>query len=342
VRVTRGTRTLAEGTLAHHDPLEAEPAAHCDASGKIGQAAPPEGWASKITIRTCVVRGVVVPELPERIEITAEYPEADRDSIALDVSAPGADLGARTEDPARAACRFVCRTSWWQNVVVRAPTVSVGVAARAGNAKGEHHSDLPLHAGGIWLAPSWREKRVLELVAATPKPRAHLSLLAERGRIWGASVDMTVDDKGMSSASVPMPEVPQIGREPLTLMVASDPTEPPMRTVAWPLSPSADRIKPAGIALLLDGMPRTIAKEKARMRSARWPIAGMIVASAAAVLSLLFLRSQRAREKLEQHLEAQGGAGAKEAARVPLGLAMVVAAALALAFAIMAGIAAWG
>jgi hypothetical protein len=326
IELVRRGRTILGAAMVALPALELEQTARC------------ETGVGTVALRLCLRRGVAVPELPERVDVDIEVARRDGALEAeLDPRATGGDLG-EVEGPSVPRCdQERCLVRYWFQVTARAPTLALDLVARVGEQGGEYHGELPLQPGGIWLDPA-RSGRTLTLRSATPKPAAYLSLLATTGRVWGAAVALTSDEHGFGRGSVELP-APFEG-EPLTLMVSSEPTEPESRTVAWPLSPSELRPRPVRLQRLVDGVPRAIALEQRRMRASRWPVVGVILASAVAVLLQLLVRVRRSRQDLRQHLERRGGA--QEVAEVPLGLPIVVAAALALAFAILAAVAAYG
>jgi hypothetical protein len=335
VRVRRAGHTLVDAPLALHAPLAVERSQRCETNGDA------------IKLTACVTRGIAVPELPEQVAITVEAPAADGGFpwTALDLDLSGGSVIEKRGPRAAPCTKPRCSGIWDALVIARAPTVGLDAVARIGTNKGEYHGDVPLQAGGIWLDPNWFAQKSFTLRAATPKTAAYLSLLSARGRIWGAVVPMKADEHGFSQGAVAVPEVAGLADGIFTLIVASDPAEPEGRTIAWPLSAAqhdAERVEVVPLALLSDGMPTAEAREQSRIRRARWPVAGLILASAVAVLITLFRRARRARANLEKHLAAEAGQEAAQAARVPMGLAMLVAAALAVAFAILAGVAAFG
>ena len=102
--------------------------------------------------------------------------------------------------------------------------------------------------------------------------------------------------------------------------------------------------------LLVDGMPAVVAAESERRSGARRPALGLIVAAALFELFFLWRRSAMARAKLTRHLEdasadeepASRPDVEKIASNAPLLWATIAAGALALAFAALAALTAFG
>lgn len=321
--VCRGGRLLVTGDVeASPSPLVLDASA-CESSGDL---------------EVCVPRGVAVPELPERVLIKIRIGAAVETAVKVKLDAPGGDVmavaGADTRRCEGASC-LVVRAF---DVVARAPSVPLDVEV-AGAVSARLHGELPLRPGGLWLDPTATPNGALRVRSATPRSVAYASLVTREGRLWGGPVPLDEKADGTSMGSVAWPEGIRADLEGATLVLSSEPDEPAERAVAWPLTGS-QRVEPATMRRLLDGVPAAMAREEARVRAVRWPVAGAIVASAAALLATLALRIRRSRERFDRHLE---GAGAEAPiAALPLGLMIAVLALVAVAFFVLALVAAHG
>lgn len=324
----RAGHVLARGEVAPRPVLTVSDARRCEMT---------EGEPS---LEVCVPRGVAVPEFPEQVVVTRRSragEEAVRARLSID--APGAEVTRLRESSGPACDAGGCRESWVVAVSARAPAVPLEIEARAGASIVSYHGDLPLQPGGMWLDPAWRTADALRLRSATPRRMAYGSLVSPTGRIWGGAIPLKEGSGGVSEGAVPLESLPKLDGEPLTFVVSSDPAEPRGRSVAWPLGPQG-RVEVLPPTLLLDGVPAALEAEHARTRQVRWPVAGVIVASALAVVTILVARARRAREALRRHL-VEAGAPVSDMT-LPLGIGLGILAALALAFGVLAVFAARG
>lgn len=320
VLVSMGGVSLAEVTLRAAAPLVAEP---------IPMQRRTQGDA---TLTLGLRRGFAVPELPEMLEVRVDVAESGEPPV-LTASAVGADLGD-VPAPARACEDARCRYSWALALTAHAPAVVLDVAITRGDAAiGAWSGPLPIVPGSLWLDPATDE--TLRLRSAVPRDEAFVSLVSRRGRFFGAHVPMIADEMGFSAGSVPAPPLPD---EPVVAWVSGYPDEPESASAPWPLG---DATFARGRAVLLaDGLPAAIAKEEERRRSARRPAYALIVAAGIFELIYLLWRARRARRTLELHLarQSEGGGDATLAVQsaLPLTALLLLAGALALAFAILA------
>jgi hypothetical protein len=320
--VSRKGRIVARGDVEARPPPVPVEAGACETSGPL---------------TVCVPRGVAVPELPERVvvELRGGAETGAPASIVLD--APGAEVRMVKGGEVRRCEAGSCIEVRAFDVVARAPSVPLDVEV-TGAVSVRHHGELPLRPGGFWLEPAEPDARELRVRSATPRTVAFASLVTREGRIWGGTVMLEEQPDGTASGRVRLPVDPRISNDEATLVLSSEPTEPKDRVVAWPVR-SGVRVEPTTLVPLLDGAPAALVREDARIRSVRWPVAGAIAASAAALLVTLGLRIRRARERLERHLE---GAGADAPITAPpLGLMVVVLALVAVALLVLAIVAAY-
>ncbi len=326
VEVRHEGRTVAAREIGVHLPLA------------TAKAPEHEGSPGDVAIRVRLPRGVAVPEHPERLEALIESPlDAHGEPPRLEVKSVGADVSEPERAEAPTCRNGRCSSLWTLDVTARAPTAELTFEAAAAGKTRTVTVAMPLAQGGLWLRPDARETGRIELFAASPKPFAYVSLLSRRGRIFGAIVPLAVTEDGRASGSIALPPpVP----EPLTLVVASEPTER-SGAVAWPLEPLGERVVPGPLELLIDGMPDAIVAEDARQRRARLPVVVAIVATAAAVLLTLHRRQRRARVELEQRLMHAGAAPNLVAASRLGAFAAAVMTVLAVAFAVLAMVAAF-
>jgi hypothetical protein len=162
-----------------------------------------------------------------------------------------------------------------------------------------------------------------------------LSLFTREGRVWGAIAPMTTAD-GIATARVTLAAPDGAA----TLAMSSDAQ---VLAAGWPLRPELGVIQPQALVRIADGMPVLVAAEEARYRGARRPAYGLVLAAGLFELFFLWRKNRMARQELDAHLRAASDAAtAKQlGGSVPLLWLSVLAAVLALAFAILAAVAAW-
>lgn len=307
-----------------------------------------------------VVRGFALPPFPEELEVTARpnvgaapagssTDRAPAPPPRLRADALGADVRTLAEAVAFDCTAEACGQLWRVEVAPHAPAAlldfTVGDGAQAVTWRG----DLPLATGGYWLDPEATSRGELHLRAGAPRDEAFVSIYGARGRLAGAIVRMDNDEQGMSSGHTSLPPfgLGSIAHptEPVTVVASSDGDEPTDGSVAWPLFPDAGMVEAPALALLLDGMPGSIERERQRQTAARRPAYG--IATAALLFELFFLwrRNRLARARLEDHVRRHGEGEPNVTAvstSTPLLYLVLMAGGLVLAFAILAAMAAWG
>jgi hypothetical protein len=314
---------LAEATVEVAQPLEPRPVPVVKRS--VGE--------SEITVGT--PRGFAVPELPEAFEVRVDAPEGDVPQ--LEVEATGADLET-DEEPTRTCKSGRCTYDWDLRMTPRAPTASIDVVAkRAGTELVSWTGPVNVIPGRLWLDPDHESE--LRIQAAVPRDVAFVSLVSPRGRFWGARVPLTTDDSGVSRGSVPTPELPD---GPVTAILSTEPDEPEAAIAIWPLR---DGVLDGGVvSLLADGLPAAMMQEEERQAAARRPAYALILAAGLFELFYLWWRARRAKRELDAHVAAHTGGEVSQsvAQSVPLVTLVVLSGALALAFAILAALSAFG
>jgi hypothetical protein len=304
-----------------------------------------------------LVRGVAVPSFPEplRLEVTTPVAEGDDPGPApeaptVSIEARGASVSALRTPEQRRLPGSGWLHRWNLTVEVKALTAELAVVAETTeHLRGRWEGRLAVAPGGLWLAPADAASGQLEVRSATPRRFAFLSLLGASGRLWGASLRLHADESGYARAQLPLP--PTLD-EPRVAVLSSDPTESDGATVAWPLVADSPPLTPVRLQVLVDGMPATIDADRARATAARRPAYGLILAAGAFEVLFLLYRNRRTRNQLRQRMRrlaaASGEGGALEASVSRLagspGLLWltVLAGGVALAFVVLAAVAAWG
>lgn len=324
----RSGSVLGEGDVLAVASLAVQPSRSCESTGNTGK------------LQICVLRGVAVPESPEQVQVTWSSRGGEGHSKAtLEFSASGGDVQKLRMSPGPVCDANGCSENWIYTVVARAPAVALDVELRAAAEHVTYHGDLPLQPGGIWLDPASRREARLMLRSATPRSAAYLSLLGEKGRLWGGVVPLASEPNGFSGGTLPVSALPAFAEGPLTLILASDPSEPKSYVVAWPLG-SGERVATVTSMRLVDGVPGAIEREEKRARAIRRPVALLILVGAITVLATLARRVAREKRRLQAHLAGRGESLAIADPR--WGLVLGVLAALACAFAALALVAAYG
>jgi hypothetical protein len=278
-------------------------------------------------------RGIAVAELPEQLKVTVDVVEGA--VPAIHAKATGADLTAPKE-PAVACADARCVYTWHFSLTARAPTAELDLSvARGGAELVSWVGPINVVPGSVWLDPDSDE--LLKLRSAVPREEAYVSLLAKTGRFWGARVPLTTDDSGMSRGSVPRPELPE---GPVVAVISGEPNEPESVSAPWPLR--GEWLEGGRVLLLADGMSQAMSVEEQRQRDARRPAYGLIVASGIFELIYLWWRARRSRRRLETHLVEHVGGELSASQSMPLTALMLLSGALALAFAILATLSAFG
>jgi hypothetical protein len=340
LRLSTAGRPLAEATVTVPPPLTTMgPPAEVVQTGQL-------------PISVVLPRGFAVPPFPEPLDVSTLVPPAQGKSAPpplLAASAEGASV-RQIGQPRRQACDADgCRYRWNLEVTVTAPTAQLDLEIRTADGKtSAWRGALPVQNGRLWLDPMVVPGSPLSLRAPTPKEEAYVSLVGPTGRLWGARASLDTNERGFSSGTFRLPELPP---GPLMVLLSSDANEPSDTTVAWPLRPDLGSVEPRPLALLADGMPALIAHEQDRRAKARRPAYGLVLAAGLFELLFLWRRGRMTRSRLRAHLRAAdltaGGAKLDQATveavagNTPLLWLTLLSGGLALAFAILALVAAF-
>ncbi|MBI4700499.1 MAG: hypothetical protein HY744_04920 [Deltaproteobacteria bacterium] len=325
-----------------------------------------------LAISVSLPRACLVSPLPEPLWVSVLAPRDEEPGAPeLRAQVTGGAVGP-IGVPASRCLAARCRYDWKLDFTARAHVAELTLQARGhGGIEGRWSGQLAAVPGGMWLDPQSADAGELRIVSPVPRKSAYLSLLGPGGRLAGAVVALHDDADGFARGAFRLPE---LGAQPELAVLSSDPAERSGAAIGWPLRvlPAPDT-GPPGVALdaapqgvpartplglLADGLAEAVARERMRAAAVRRPIWGFV--AAAGIFELLFLwrHGRLTRRRLERHLgESLGGPEAREAGEsaAPLGSPelrrigggasllwlIVLAAAVALAFAALAAVAAW-
>jgi len=299
---------------------------------------PPPTWSipGPPAMTITLPRGHVVPELPETVLLAIVGPDGARPTLSLSTT------GAEHEDtrPHKTGCDGpICRYVAEIAVVARAPTVRLAVDATLDGATSHWEGDLPIVPGGAWLDRTALTQGMLKVRSAVPQDELFVSKYDVTGRLWGAAIPMTTDDRGFSEGELVPPGGVDDGA--ILYRLASDPTEIPESTIGWP-GLRMELLSGVPMRRLADGMPAAIAAEEARMERTRMPVFGLVIAAGLFEVLYLLRRYRRQGRALDEHLrEELHAAPTGIRARTPVALLTFLSAILVLAFFILAAVAAW-
>lgn len=278
-------------------------------------------------------RGFAVPELPERLVISAQTPPGAPPELEL--KATGADIG-KPAAPETTCTADGCDHRWGVVITPRAPAAELDVAlSRDGTELVAWSGPIDVVPGRMWIDPNHDGE--LRIRSAVPRDEAYVSLLSPTGRFWGGRVALSTDDGGASRGAVALPELP---KGSVVALVSGEPNEPETSSAPWPLR--GEPLAGGRVQLVGDGMPVALRAEKERRQSARRPAYALIVAAGIFELFYLFWRTRRSRRRLEVHLAQHTGGEVTAAQSFPLTALVLLSGALALAFAILATLSAFG
>jgi hypothetical protein len=329
-------RLLASGRLALGPRLAALP----PASPLDGEAHGP------LDVRAVLARGVTVPAIPEPLGIQIAVPRssvppegAAGPAPTLSLSATGASVDSPGE-PTHVGCdETSCRFVWTTAIEVQAPAAELTVGATLADGRtGSWRGSVPVLLGGMSIDPASVARGALLVRSSVPRRRAYVSLLAPTGRIWGAALALADAGDGRAQGQIPLPALPD---GPVLAVVSSDPFEPALAAVGWPLRPALGSLPQLQPAMLVDGLPAAVQQETSRRAAARRQACAFILAAGVLDLAYLWRRYRASRKRLAE-LEA-ASAEPNAAIGTPLGLWWVVmlGAGLALAFLALAALALW-
>jgi hypothetical protein len=173
-----------------------------------------------------------------------------------------------------------------------------------------------------------------ELLIEAPVPRdlAYFALVTPNERLLGGRLLLKPDARGGSSAQLPLPA---LGVTPTHAVVASERDLRSTAAVGWPLElvPGGEpaRSFDAVEALLLDGGPRAVLRERARRHRVRWIVAAFVAAASLVEIALLLALTRRGDRALDAHLERSGLAAADAERLAPRRSPAILLALLAVA-----------
>ncbi|HYJ08914.1 MAG TPA: hypothetical protein VEX18_07890, partial [Polyangiaceae bacterium] len=173
-----------------------------------------------------------------------------------------------------------------------------------------------------------------ELLVEAPVPRdlAYFALVTSQERLLGGRLLLKPDGRGGSSARLPFPA---LGVAPTHAVVASERDLRSTAAVGWPLDVQArgepGRSFDAVEALLLDGGPRAVLRERARRHRVRWVVGAFVAAASLIEIALLLALTRRGDRALDAHLERSGLAAADAERLAPRRSPMILLALLAVA-----------
>lgn len=324
------------------------------AAGEVALRRPPAAFVQlgrvngnvrgDLDVRVDAARGVLASPFPEvmRVRVSPKGMDVPLGARAeITVSGPGLDAApAKLTTDERGAGAFTVRALAHQ--------VELSLEVRAGDKSARWEGTLPVVPGAMWLSPpapgepgsAPKPSKPLALLSPAPKERAYVSFWSEEGRIGGAVVPLARDPQGFFAGEVTAPEA---ASRVLYATVAGDPLEQGAGTVAWPLQPAEGMVTPEPLALLVDGLPAALDREKQRAWTTRRSGLVLLGAAALAEVLLLLLQGRDAQRKLEAHLD-EASAPLPEADRAkligasrehPLMRAVLAVALVGLAFAML-------
>lgn len=121
----------------------------------------------------------------------------------------------------------------------------------------------------------------------------------------GAVVPLARDAQGFYAGELTPPDLPSARL--LYATVAGDPMEKGAGTVAWPIRPAEGAVVPRLLALLLDGIPGALEREKQRAWVTRRAGLLLIATAALAEVLLLLTGGRASQRRLEAHMTGASG-----------------------------------
>jgi hypothetical protein len=301
------------------------------------------GARGDLEIHVDVSRGYLAAPFPEAVRVTVSPRGLDTPldrRAEIELSGPGLDF-SETKRAADAHGVALFR------IKALAHQVDLTVTARLGDKSAVWEGTLPVVPGAMWLSPPPGAPATggpLALLSPAPRERAYVSFWTEEGRVAGAIVPLARDPLGFYAGEVTPPDLP--GARILYATLAGDPVEQGAGTVAWPIRPDEGAVVPQPLALLLDGLPTGLDREKQRASATRRAGLWLIGAAALAEVLLLLVASRASQRKLEAHLiEASGPMPEADRARLlqsarehPVLRALLAVSLVGLSFAMVAAL----
>lgn len=292
----RGPRLLAGGEIT----LRRAPPAFVQLGALAGTS------SGALDLRVDAARGVMASPFAETVRITVSRAgAAPGRRVDLELTGVGLDVTptrVTTDERGVATVR----------VTPLAHNVELTVVARAGDEHARWEGRMPVIPGAIWIDPASRAGAIT-LLSPSPRPHAYLSLWSEEGRVAGAAVPLSRDDRGFFRGEATITAPP--GARLVYATVAGDPREQGSGTVAWPIAPNEGAVATTrALDLLLDGQAEAQAREQKRAWAARRT--GLILLGVAALCEVLLLlwQSRASQRRLEEHLAGASAAADGEEA----------------------------
>lgn len=296
-------------------------------------------------VRVDAARGIMASPFPETLRISITKGGAPLGKrVDLELSGAGMEIVPERVTTNEAGVATV-------RVTALAHHVDLAIAASVEALRARWEGTLPVIPGALWIDPAnVLAGGALSIVSAAPRQRAYLSLWTEEGRVHGATVPLSRDDRGFFRGTA---EVPRLDAKLAHATIAGDPLEQGSGTVAWPIRPAEGAVSGArAMDLLMDGFPAAKAREQKRAWAARRSGLVLLGLAALAEMLLLLVQSRASQRRLEAHLSQASAPDARDrglsaadreklmsAAREhPLLHAVVMVSLVALAFAMIAAL----
>jgi hypothetical protein len=248
-----------------------------------------------LTITATPVRGLFALGFPGTLEIQLRDASGGAVASELVLESDGADLA---ESSLRTNAAGVSRVS----LTATEPVAMLRIRAARGSATGSWYGRLPVRMGALHADYSGG---LLRIASATPRERAYVSIVAADGKLLGLTTKLTATTRG---AVAELPLAPP--RAASWAVVSSEPDLLSPSTTGWPLDMSSVAtprdVWTARDALLLDGMPAAVTRERERRRGARQIASTM--SAVALLLTMTLVAYDFRRSRLPEELRAVLGA----------------------------------
>jgi hypothetical protein len=320
VVVAEGERELARGKLSLDSETWAREATR---RGGFVDLRHPPGF----DFRVGVERGVLAVPFTDDLLVVLGRVGDPRSGVEIELDADGADLAAQravTDALARASVAITPRE---HHVTVRLRAVVDGTPLQTSVA-------LPVVPGAI---DARRVGEKLLVSSPVPRERAYVTLVTERYRLLGASLDLAPNADGGGSAEFALPPLPD---EPVWAVTSSAiDLESPAR-VGWPIDRRSKEVRTTFDVpeqLRVDGLPLAQRRELARQKRVRWAVVALCAVALLLEVLLLARHSSRAQAELARHFAKSGLSSEHLApARTRSGVSIVAVLIVALAFGLLA------